>query len=167
MARTAIHPGEHLAEAIAAIGTTAAQLARDVDVPPNRITGILHGTRGITADTALRLGRYFETSAAFWMNLQQIYDLRRAEQEIGDGLALIPTQRGNRGAPAAAEQGPARAPGRPGQSRRTCTGGTRPSKGTSQARAAHSGIDGWRAVCGERIVTTFGKAMAGRPERTL
>jgi addiction module HigA family antidote len=113
MARTAIHPGEHLSEAIAAIGTSAAQLARDVGVPPNRITGILHGTRGITADTALRLGRYFETSAAFWMNLQQIYDLRRAEQEIGDRLALIPTQRGNRGAPV--ERGPANAPARPGR----------------------------------------------------
>jgi addiction module HigA family antidote len=95
MARTAIHPGEHLAEAIEVIGTSAAQLARDVDVPANRITGILHGTRGITADTALRLGRYFDTSAAFWMNLQQIYDLRRAEQEIGDRLALIPTRRGD------------------------------------------------------------------------
>jgi antitoxin HigA-1 len=96
MARTAIHPGRHLAEAIEAFGITAAQLARDIEVPPNRITGILHGTRGITADTALRLGRYFDLSAAFWMNLQQIYDLRRAEQEIGDGLTRIPTRRGGR-----------------------------------------------------------------------
>jgi addiction module HigA family antidote len=90
MARSAIHPGEHLAEAIEAIGSTAAQVARDISVPPNRITSILHGTRGITADTALRLGRYFGTSPAFWMNLQQIYDLRRAEQEIGARLARIP-----------------------------------------------------------------------------
>ncbi len=89
MARSVIHPGEHLADAIEAVGGTAAQVARDINVPANRITGILHGTRGITADTALRLGRYFGTSAAFWMNLQQIYDLRRAEQEIGDGLARI------------------------------------------------------------------------------
>ncbi|MGA3400671.1 MAG: HigA family addiction module antitoxin [Acetobacteraceae bacterium] len=96
MARTAIHPGEHLAEAIEVSGITAAQLARDIEVPPNRITGILHGTRGITADTALRLGRYFDISAAFWMNLQQIYNLRRAEQEIGDGLSRIPTRRGDR-----------------------------------------------------------------------
>lgn len=98
MARSAIHPGEHLAEAIAAISTTAAQLARDIDVPPNRIAGILHGTRGITADTALRLGRYFGTTAAFWMNLQQIYDLRRAAQEIGDRLVRIPALQRNRGA---------------------------------------------------------------------
>ena len=89
MARTAIHPGEHLAEAIAAIGGTATQLARDIGVPPNRITGILQGTRGITADTALRLGRHFGMSAAFRMNLQQTYDLRRAEQEIGDSLSHI------------------------------------------------------------------------------
>ncbi|HEY1934781.1 MAG TPA: HigA family addiction module antitoxin [Acetobacteraceae bacterium] len=61
-----------------------------------RITGILHGTRGITADTALRLGRYFDISAAFWMNLQQIYDLRRAEQEIGDDVARIPVRAGGR-----------------------------------------------------------------------
>ncbi len=91
MVRSAIHPGEHLADAIAAIDGTAAQLARDIGVPPNRITGILHGTRGITADTALRLGRYFTTSASFWLNLQQIYDLRRAEREIGEGLAKIQT----------------------------------------------------------------------------
>ena len=97
MARTAIHPGEHLAEAIEASGISAAQLARKIEVPANRVTGILHGTRGITADTALRLGRYFDVSAAFWMNLQQIYDLRRAEQEIGDGLSRIPTRRGGRG----------------------------------------------------------------------
>jgi addiction module HigA family antidote len=55
-ARSAIHPGEHLADVIRAIGGTAAQLARGIGVPPNRVTGILHGTRGVTADTALRLG---------------------------------------------------------------------------------------------------------------
>jgi addiction module HigA family antidote len=93
MARSAIHPGEHLADAIAASGITATQLARDIDVPPNRITGILHGVRGITADTALRLARYFDVSATFWMNLQQMYDLRRAEQEIGDRLRRIPRRR--------------------------------------------------------------------------
>ena len=98
MARSAIHPGEHLADAIAAAGITATQLARDIEVPPNRITGIVHFTRGITADTALRLGRYFGISAAFWMNLQQIYDLRRAEQEIGDGLVRILTRRAGAGA---------------------------------------------------------------------
>jgi antitoxin HigA-1 len=90
MARSAIHPGKHLAEAIEALGITAAQLARDIKVPANRVTGILHFIRAITADTALRLGRYFGTSPEFWMNLQQIYELRRAEQELGDDIKSIP-----------------------------------------------------------------------------
>ena len=90
MPRTAIHPGEHLADAIRALDITAAQLARDIQVPPNRVTGILHGARAITADTALRLARYFGTSAEFWMNLQQIYELRLAEREIGARIKSIP-----------------------------------------------------------------------------
>jgi antitoxin HigA-1 len=90
MARNAIHPGEHLADAIEAIGTTPTQLARDLQVPPNRITVILQGRRAITADTALRLARYFGTSARFWMNLQQLYDLRRTEAEITKILENIP-----------------------------------------------------------------------------
>jgi addiction module HigA family antidote len=93
MARSAIHPGEHLAEAIDALGITAAQLARDITVPANRVTGILHFTRAITADTALRLGRTFGTSPEFWMNLQQIYELRRAEQEIGADIKTIPRRK--------------------------------------------------------------------------
>jgi len=90
MARSAIHPGEHLAEAIDAMGITAAQLARDIKVPANRVTGILHFTRAITADTALRLGRYFGTSPEFWMNLQQQYELRLAEKEVGAQVASLP-----------------------------------------------------------------------------
>jgi antitoxin HigA-1 len=90
MSRSAIHPGEHLADAIAAIGTTAAQLVRDLQVPPNRITAILQGRRAITADTALRLARYFGTSAAFWMNLLQLHDLRLAEAELTKILGKIP-----------------------------------------------------------------------------
>jgi antitoxin HigA-1 len=90
MRRSTIHPGEHLADAITALGITATQLARDLRVPPNRITAILQGQRGITADTALRLARYFGTSAAFWMNLQQLHDLRLAEVEIGKILEKIP-----------------------------------------------------------------------------
>ena len=72
------------------MGITAAQLARDIQVPANRITGILHGVRAITADTALRLGRYFDTSPEFWMNLQQRYELRRAAEQIGTGIKAIP-----------------------------------------------------------------------------
>jgi addiction module HigA family antidote len=90
MARSAIHPGEHLAEALEGMGVSAAELARSIQVPANRVTGILHGQRAITADTALRLGRYFGTSATFWMNLQQIYELRRAESAIGKTIKTIP-----------------------------------------------------------------------------
>jgi antitoxin HigA-1 len=90
MARTPIHPGEHLAEELRELSLSAAELARRIDVPVNRITGILNGQRGITADTALRLGHWFGTSAQFWMNLQQIYELRRAEAEVGESVAKLP-----------------------------------------------------------------------------
>ena len=90
MARSAIHPREHLAEAIAAIGINPTQLARELQMPPNKITAILQAQRAITADTALRLAQYFGTSAAFWMNLQQIYDLRVAEAELREILDNIP-----------------------------------------------------------------------------
>jgi antitoxin HigA-1 len=90
MARTAIHPGEHLADALGGLGITAAQLARDIAVPANRVSGILRGRRAITADTALRLSRYFGTSAEFWMNLQQTYDLRRAQRLIGKTIRTLP-----------------------------------------------------------------------------
>ncbi len=90
MTRTAIHPGEHLADAISGLGITAAQLARDIAVPANRVSGILRGRRAITADTALRLSRYFGTSAQFWMNLQQLYDLRCAQRSIGKAVRSLP-----------------------------------------------------------------------------
>jgi addiction module HigA family antidote len=93
MPRSAIHPGAHLADAIAGMGVTATQLARDLKVPPNRITAILQGERAITADTALRLARYFGTSPTFWMNLQQLYDLRVAEEMIRDILEDIPQRK--------------------------------------------------------------------------
>ena len=93
MARSPTHPGEHLAEAMEATGVTAAQLARDLHVPANRVTGILHKMRAITADTALRLGRYFDTSPEFWMNLQQLYELRLAAERMGDGIEEIPRGR--------------------------------------------------------------------------
>ena len=90
MPRTAIHPGEHLAEELREIGITAAELSRQIDVPVNRITGIIHGQRGITADTALRLGHWFGTSPQFWMNLQQNYELRLAESQVGAKIAVLP-----------------------------------------------------------------------------
>ena len=98
MPRTPIHPGEHLAEELRELGISAAELSRQIDVPVNRITGIIHGQRGITADTALRLGHWFGTSPQFWMNLQQLYELRLAESEIGEQIAAFrsPRRRGHR-----------------------------------------------------------------------
>ena len=90
MSRTPIHPGEHLAEELQELGITAAELSRQIDVPVNRITGIINGQRGITADTALRLGHWFGTSPQFWMNLQQQYELRLAEKEVGAKIASLP-----------------------------------------------------------------------------
>ena len=81
-----IHPGEILAEEIAARNISITHLARDLDVPTNRITEIVAGRRGITADTALRLSVYLGTSARFWMNLQATYDLALTRQDHGDRI---------------------------------------------------------------------------------
>jgi addiction module HigA family antidote len=91
MGRTAIHPGEHLAEQLEELGMSATELARQLRVPTNRITAILNGQRGVTGDTALRLGHFFGTSAEFWMNLQKLYELRMAEQESGKTIERLPT----------------------------------------------------------------------------
>ena len=90
MARTPIHPGEHLAEELKELGMSAAALAREIDVPVNRVTGIINGQRSITADTALRLGHWFGTSAEFWLNLQKLYELRLAQQQAGDEVKKLP-----------------------------------------------------------------------------
>ena len=69
---------------------SAAELARRIEVPVNRITEILHGRRTVTGDTALRLGRFFGTSDEFWLNLQKVHELRRAEQKNGAAIARLP-----------------------------------------------------------------------------
>ena len=91
MAVTAIHPGEHLAEELKALEMSAAELARQLDVPTNRITQILNGTRAITGDTALRLAHFFGTSAEFWLNLQSLYELRLAQNKAGKSIKDLPT----------------------------------------------------------------------------
>jgi antitoxin HigA-1 len=96
MARTPIHPGEHLAEELKELGISAAELARQIDVPVNRVTGILNGQRGVTADTALRLGHWFGTSPEFWLNLQTLYELRLARQEVGSRVKRLPTLTGRK-----------------------------------------------------------------------
>jgi addiction module HigA family antidote len=93
MPRHAIHPGEHLAEQLEALKMSAAELARQLKVPTNRITHILNRQRAITGDTALRLGHYFGTSAEFWLNLQKLYELRVAEHQIGDDIKGLPRLR--------------------------------------------------------------------------
>jgi len=93
MALTAIHPGEHLAEELEVLDRSAAELARKINVPTNRVTQILNGTRAITGDTALRLAHFFGTSAEFWLNLQSLYDLRVAQQRVGKSIKALPTRK--------------------------------------------------------------------------
>lgn len=90
MKRNAIHPGEHLAEELDELGISATELARKLDVPTNRVTGILNGQRSITGDTALRLAHFFGTTAEFWLNLQSLYDLRVAQNKVGKSIRALP-----------------------------------------------------------------------------
>ena len=76
-----VHPGEILGEELEELGLSANALAKALDVPTNRVTAILNGQRGVTADTALRLSRYFGTTPQFWQNLQKAFELRVAEIE--------------------------------------------------------------------------------------
>lgn len=85
-----IHSGEVLMEDfIKGFGITQNKVAVSIGVPPRRINEIVHGKRGITADTALRLAKYFGTSAEFWINLQSHYDLNRTEDRAGEQIAAI------------------------------------------------------------------------------
>jgi antitoxin HigA-1 len=85
-----IHPGEVLMEDfIEGFSITQNKLAVSIGVPPRRINEIVHGKRSITADTALRLGKYFGTSAQFWLNLQTHYDLDLAEDRAAEQIAAI------------------------------------------------------------------------------
>ncbi|MDE2182541.1 MAG: HigA family addiction module antidote protein [Alphaproteobacteria bacterium] len=93
MARTPIHPGEILREELELAHISAAELTRQPAVPTNRITGILNETRAVTADTALRLGHWFGTSAEMWLNMQKLYELRLAEQEKGAQIRKLPKRK--------------------------------------------------------------------------
>lgn len=84
-----VHPGEILAEEfLGPLGISQYRLAKDISVPPRRINEIVHGKRSITADTALRLARYFGTSERFWLNLQAHYDLELEKDRLGDRLEM-------------------------------------------------------------------------------
>jgi addiction module HigA family antidote len=99
MSRPAIHPGEILADELQELGVSPTELSRLINVPPNRVTQIIHGRRNITGDTALRLGHWFGNSAQFWLNLQSAYDIRMAEQKAGKEIARLPIRRDGAGAP--------------------------------------------------------------------
>jgi addiction module HigA family antidote len=92
MPRPAIHPGEILADELTELGVRATELSRQINVPPNRVSQIIHGRRAITGDTALRLGHWFGTSAQFWLNLQSAYDIRVAGEKAGQEIAQLPTR---------------------------------------------------------------------------
>jgi addiction module HigA family antidote len=82
-----VHPGEVLSEEfLKPLGISQYRLARDINVPPRRINEIVHGTRAVSADTALRLARYFGVSDRFWLNLQTHHDLERARDRLGTRL---------------------------------------------------------------------------------
>jgi addiction module HigA family antidote len=91
MARRPIHPGEHLAEQLKALDMSAAELARRLAVPTNRVTAIIKGQRAVTGDTALRLGHFFGNSPRFWLNLQSLYELRVAGRRAGAEIEALPT----------------------------------------------------------------------------
>ena len=82
-----VHPGEILREELDELGMSANALSKALDVPVNRVTSILNGQRGVTANTALRLARYFGTTPQLWLNLQKTWELRRAEIEAGRQIA--------------------------------------------------------------------------------
>src|SRR5216684_2940932 len=88
---TVIHPGEHLAEELRELNMSAAELARQLEVPTNRVTEILNGRRAITGDTALRLAHFFGTTPEFWLNLQSLYEIRLAQRKAGKSIKGLPT----------------------------------------------------------------------------
>ena len=89
LGRAPIHPDEILSEELAVVGISAAELARQPHVPASRIIRLVKGQGNLTADTALRLAKWFGTSPAFWLNLQKSYELHLAQQAIGDDLNTI------------------------------------------------------------------------------
>ena len=86
-----VHPGEILKDELEELGVTPTAFARQIDVPPNRVSQIIAGKRSITGDTALRFGHWFGVEPQFWMNLQTQFDLVAAEQKVGETVRGLPT----------------------------------------------------------------------------
>lgn len=96
MVRQIVHPGDVLAEKLRAHGVTPTELARQIAVPPNRISQIINGKRAITGDTALRLAHWFGNEPRFWMDLQAQHDVCIAQEQAGDEINALPTRTGFR-----------------------------------------------------------------------
>ena len=91
MFRRAVHPGEILKDELDELGVSQTIFAREIDVPPNRVSQIISGKRSVTSDTALRFGHWFGVDPQFWLNLQTQFDLAEAEQRIGAAVRQLPT----------------------------------------------------------------------------
>ena len=91
MFRRAVHPGEILKDELDELGVSQSTFAREIDVPPNRISQIIAGKRSVTSDTALRFGHWFGVDPQFWLNLQTQFDLAEAETRIGATVRRLPT----------------------------------------------------------------------------
>ena len=90
MSKPPVHPGQYLSDELKDIGITPTELARQIDVPANRISEIIRGRRSITGDTALRLSHWFGATPQFWMNLQSAYDVRVAALRNGEAIGRLP-----------------------------------------------------------------------------
>ena len=90
----AVHPGEILKDELDELDITPTEFARQIDVPPNRISQIIAGKRSVTGDTALRFGHWFGTEPQFWLNLQSAFEIRLAEEKTGREIARLPVRRG-------------------------------------------------------------------------
>ena len=88
----AVHPGEILKDELDELGVTPTEFARQIGVPPGRISQIVTGKRSVTGDTALRFGHWFGTEPQFWLNLQGAYDIRIAEEKAGQEIAQLPVR---------------------------------------------------------------------------
>lgn len=86
----AVHPGAVLKDELAELGVTPTEFARQIDVPPNRVSQIIAGKRSVTGDTALRFGHWFGMEPQFWLNLQAQWELVQAEQEAGEEIRHLP-----------------------------------------------------------------------------
>ena len=95
MFRRAVHPGEILEDELLERGVSPTTLAREIDVPPNRVSQIIAGKRSVTGDTALRLGHWLGVDPQFWLNLQSQFDLAVAERKVGMAVRELPTAYGS------------------------------------------------------------------------